>query len=165
MNEVALRKPEDLATAIHGPALVLRLGDEHDAGALLALLRVMHAENGEAPINVDKVTAHIGHVLEQGVVIIAERDDEIVGSIGLMKDSYWYSDATRLGDYWTFVHPDHRASRIAKRMIKQAKMEAQYRGLPLYLGIVSPVELETKMKFYARLGLRQIGAFYTTMEN
>lgn len=140
----------------------VRLGTPNDVDEICRLLAdFMFAENGEGPLNYAKGKKQVSALLENGVVFVAVCNGEIVGSIGLYEDSPWYSDARGLRDLWTFVHPDKRGARIATKLITAAKEVAVKQGLRLYLGILTPVKLEEKMKFYERLGLHLAGALYT----
>ncbi len=143
-----------------GSKTPIRRGTRNDITAIFQLLTVMHAENGEGPLSFGKTTGEIGTLLDSGIVLVAVIDDQIVGSIGLYEAPLWYSDAKRLSDLWTFVHPDHRKSRIATSLIAAAKEAAAKRGLTLNLGITTPIRIKDKMRFYEHVGFRLIGALY-----
>lgn len=122
-----------------------------DVDGLCDLLAVMHAENGIGRLNISKTRRVVEGVVQYGVALIALYDDErIVASIGLEHQPWWYSDDFYVGDRWTFVHPDYRRSKIATRLLRQARNYAKALGLPLLMGPLTPNQPERVDKLYAR---------------
>lgn len=121
-----------------------------DIKGLFNLLVTMHAESAIASLSPERALARIASLIEQGIVIIAERGDVIVGSVGLGFDQWWYSDDWHLRDFWTYVHPEHRHSSIGANLIRLAKCAAQDRRVPLCVGVFSDDGTERKNKLFRR---------------
>ena len=73
-----------------------------DLSALYGMLHVMHKESEHtvSSINSEKGTAAISAALHRGVVLVAEVDGKVVGSIGGMETSDWWSTDKTLADLW-----------------------------------------------------------------
>lgn len=97
-----------------------------DRRRIFELLELMHSEQGIAelaPFSASKVEAMIDHVLKCGLVAIALEDGEIVGTLGVVPEAWWFTEALHWGEKWTFVHPAHRhgASRHAANLLELCK--------------------------------------------
>jgi len=99
---------------------MLRLATVEDISELYMMLQVMHSEtiDGTSPIDSEKLTSAINNALHRGVVVVAEIDNKIVGSIGGMETSDWWSSEKYLADLFFFVYKEHRKSTIAVKLIK-----------------------------------------------
>ncbi len=128
----------------------LRLATPADAEAVMALLRVMHAEIGMASLNEDKVRQKVAHVILRGFVCLALSDGRPVGTCGIEVSQMWYSDEHHLAETWFFVHPDHRQSRHAVRLMRFANELARQIGLPVFMGVVTTKDTERKCAFFNR---------------
>jgi N-acetylglutamate synthase-like GNAT family acetyltransferase len=128
----------------------IREATQDDVPALMDLLRLMHDENGMAPIDVAKVLNHVLHVLRDGRVLVAEIDGRIVGSLGLELKSWWYSQASFIGDHWFFVSPNHRTSSAAIDLVNAARRLSKRAAVPLLLGVLTPADTERKNLFFRR---------------
>jgi|TARA_R110002126_G_scaffold24319_1_gene84786 GNAT superfamily N-acetyltransferase len=144
--------------------LILRLatgGD--DLSQLYMMLRVMHSEtvSGTSPVDPAKLEAAIADVLKNGVVVVAEVDGDIVGSIGGVKTTNWWSSEKCLADMWYFVYKQHRNSNIAIKLIKSFMEIGKNAKVKVKLGHVYSGDGDRKDKFYERLGLVKAGSLYT----
>lgn len=143
-------------------SLPVRIADLADAPGVMALLRLMHAENGLAPLAEDKVRAMVEQALAQDFSIcgvIGERD-RLEATIGLFACSWWYSDALHLEDRWNFVHPDCRISTHAAELISFAKRTAIQIDRPLLMGITSGGRTPAKVRLYERQLGDAVGALF-----
>lgn len=138
-----------------GP-LRVRLAEKEDLRPLMALLGRMHLEIGFGSIDLQKSTARVASLIEGAVVLVAERDGSIVGSMALQETEWWYSRERYFGDWWTYVVPEARASNAGKLLIDTAKGIARKSGSPLVLATLGG-QPERKRLFYRRRGLREIG--------
>lgn len=102
------------------------------------------------PLDETKALQTIDRVFKEGLIIVAEVDGKIVGSIGLIARQWWFSDRWFLGDNWIFVSKDHRKSRIAIQMLKRAKQFADKTGLPLFVDIFSFNQVKRKNRLFRR---------------
>jgi hypothetical protein len=78
-----------------------------DVSALTAMLIEMHnnAEVELTKVNTEKLVNKINEALHRGVVLVALKDNKIVGSIGGLVVSDWWSDEKHLSDLWFYVSP------------------------------------------------------------
>ena len=128
----------------------IRMGRPGDEQKLLELLITIFEESPVATKNEDKALAFITEILQHGVVIVAEIEDEIIGSIGLSPNDWWFSDDVFLADQWVIVHKDHRNSRAINRMLTKAKGFSDKSGVPLVLGVFSFTDTARKQKLFAK---------------
>jgi N-acetylglutamate synthase-like GNAT family acetyltransferase len=149
--------PEDSAAAKKAPRV--RLATAKDAPAIMALLRVMHAEIGMASLNEAKVAKKIQDVLERGVICLALADGRPVGTCALEFSQMWYSDDHHLAETWFFVHPDNRQSRNAARLMRFANEIARQLQLPVLMGVATNKETQRKCDFFGRY-MRSVGQLF-----
>lgn len=134
-----------------------------DAPALLALLKLMHAETGMAPLDDLRVRQMIWRgVTQQEAVIGVIRGKgprHIEGSIGLFTDRLWYSARDHLADFWNFVAEPHRKSTHAKNLIEFAKWAALTVDRPLVMSMMANERTAAKLRLYERQ-LPKAGALF-----
>ncbi len=143
------------------PVEIRRATKDDFEGLSDLLCGLFHAEHMAGPVgfplNLAKAWAHILRVLEKGVVIVAVRDGEIVGSIGLIEEEPWWSADKMTADAWFYVAPSARSSRAARELLKAADAE---RKAPLIIGVFNAADLERKDFFFRRQGFAPLGAWY-----
>jgi len=144
----------------------VRVAGKEDEGEIFALLLMLHAENGMFSFNRDKVLEGIQCATERrgGLIYVTEEDNRVVGTLGLIMVSDWYSDDKYLLERWNFVHPEYRRSDHARRLLEQAKWTCERFKLlgenyPFQCGISSFDRTEAKIRLYAR-HMPCIGAFF-----
>lgn len=142
---------------------IYRTASSGDEDALYALLVEMHAENAREPISESRVRARIRQCIQQGSVIIAEIDGEVAGSIGLMVERRWWTDAEHMADAWIFVRRAFRATRLFPRLMNIGVETAASMGIPFEPALVSTTDLERKNKLFLRR-FSPKGFLYTTEE-
>ena len=142
---------------------MLRLATVEDLSELYMMLQVMHSEtiNGTSPIDSEKLTSAINNALHRGVVVVAEIDNKIVGSIGGVETSDWWSSEKYLADLFFFVYKEHRQSTIAVKLIKSFMEIGKKANMKMKLGHVYSGDGDRKDKFYERLGFVKAGSLYT----
>ena len=133
-----------------------------DLSELYVMLMAMHSEtvDGTSPVNSEKIKTAINNVLHRGAAIVAEVDGKIVGSIGGMQTSDWWSDKLYLADLWFFVYKKHRKSRAALRLVKSFLEIGQNTNIKVKLGHVYSGDIDRKDNFYERLGMAKVGSLY-----
>ena len=114
-----------------------------------------------APINPEKLIGAINTAIHRGVVLLAEVKNKIVGSIGGMAGSDWWSDEMHLSDMWFYVLPDSRNSSVAIKLVKSFIKIGNEANMKIKLGHVYSGDFERKDKFFGRLGLVKAGSLYT----
>ena len=142
---------------------MLRLATVEDISELYMMLQVMHSEtiDGTSPIDSEKLTSAINNALHRGVVVVAEIDNKIAGSIGGMETSDWWSSEKYLADLFFFVYKEHRKSTIAVKLIKSFMEIGKKANMKMKLGHVYSGDGDRKDKFYERLGFVKAGSLYT----
>ena len=142
---------------------MLRLATVEDLSDLYMMLQVMHSEaiDGTSPVDSEKLTAAINSALHTGVVVVAEIDGKIAGSIGGMQTTDWWSSEKYLADMFYFVYKEHRTSKIAVKLIKSFLKIAREAKIKTKLGHVYTGDGDRKDNFYERLGLSKVGSLYT----
>ena len=141
---------------------MLRMATVQDLSELYVMLHVMHSEtiDGTSPIDSEKLISAINTALHKGIVLVFEVDNKIVGSIGGLESSDWWSDKKYLSDLWFFVYKQHRKSNIAVKLIKKFMQIGKKHNINTKLGHVYTGDSERKDKFYERLGLSKVGSLY-----
>ena len=141
---------------------MMRLATVEDLSELYMMLHVMHSDTikGTSPIDSEKLTSAISHALHKGIVIVFEIDNKIVGSIGGVESSDWWSSEKYLSDMWFFVYKEHRKSSIAVKLIKTFMKVAKKSKSKIKVGHVYSGDGERKDNFYERLGLSKVGSLY-----
>ena len=143
----------------------IRLATPSDEDEIFALLLLLHAENGIFSLNPAKVRLGIQYATQrQGGIIYVNQGPRVVASLALAIAQDWYSDDEYLSERWNFVHPDHRRTDWARRLIEQAKWSSEYfrahgKRMPLQIGINSCIRTEAKIRLYAR-HMPCIGAYF-----
>ena len=94
-------------------------------------------------------------------MLLAEVKNKIVGSIGGMAGSDWWSDEMHLSDMWFYVLPDSRNSSVAIKLVKSFIKIGNEANMKIKLGHVYSGDFERKDKFFGRLGLVKAGSLYT----
>ncbi len=148
----AISCPSEVSTAV--PA---------DAQAILDLLRLMHQETGQAPLDESRVRRIIWRGVTQDEAMIGvirgAKSNAIEGSIGLFTDQWWYSSSDHLIDRWHFVAEPYRKSTHAKNLIEFAKWAATEIGRPLIMGMIETEQTAAKLRLYERQ-LPKAGALF-----
>jgi GNAT superfamily N-acetyltransferase len=144
----------------------VRLATPADEAQLFALLLMLHKENGMFGLNPDKVVAGIQWATKRqgGIIFCIDEGSKLVASLGMCVTSDWYSDDEYLLERWNYVHPEHRRSDYARKLIEQAKwthtwFKRQGFNMPFQCGINSFDRTEAKVRLYAR-HMPCIGAFF-----
>lgn len=130
------------------------------------LVKYLYTENALFPMSATKVREQVRAALRPpalgklgGVCGIIDGPNGIEASIGMVLANPWYSDDWFLDEIWTYVHPDHRKSDKAKRLIEFAKWASVNIKIPVVIGIVTRKRLEAKMRLFQRQ-LPQVGAWF-----
>jgi hypothetical protein len=144
----------------------VRMARPEDEEPVYRLLLHLYDENALLPMSETKVRATIraGTRGEGGIIGVIDGRDGIEASIGMTLSSFWYSDVCHLNELWCFVHPDHRASTHARRLIEFGKwcadrLSSEEHRVPLLLGIVTRHRLLAKLRLFQRQ-VPQVGAIF-----
>ncbi len=139
----------------------VRLATQADEGPIFDLLVMLYEENALFQMASAKVRATIEHATrgKGGLIGLIDGKTGPEGSVGMAIEQFWYSDQSVLVEHWNFVHPKHRKTTHAKRLIEFAKWCSDRLELPLVMGIMSSVRTEAKVRLYRRQ-MPLLGAFF-----
>jgi len=145
----------------------VRLAVPEDFFGTMELMKIACSENGQYPINIEKVTAMLlRYYNKQGVLLV------VIGEIGKPVayvlsaiDTIWYSDSAHLFELSLFVHPDHRKSTYAKQLMSFSKKASDGLSLDLVIGVFHNQRTDSKIKLYRRQFGDQAGAYFLYRPN
>jgi hypothetical protein len=146
--------------------LHIRLAGPEDLDEIMALAMSACEENGFLNPNPRKLAAEIWPALvdlSQGVcAVIGKKGGKIEGLVLLRVGSMWYSDAPVLEEKAIFIYPEFRAAKggRAKRLCEFSKKNADSRGIPLIIGVLSNNRTKAKVRMYERILGEPAGAFF-----
>ena len=145
----------------------IRRATVFDFSFILALLAQMHKEAEFELSSIDpiKFSESVLSTINSGVVFVAEEDNRIIGSIGGIFSSDWWSSEIYLGDRWFYVYKKERKSRAAYMLVKEFIKAAKKSNMQLRLAHIFSGDIDRKDKFYDRLGLRKAGSHYVMEED
>lgn len=140
----------------------IRRAEQTDVSELYDMLTDMHSQTvlPVSPMKKDKVINMIILAITRGVVYVATEKNKILGSIGGMSTSDWWSTDEYLGDLWFYVFPEHRKSNIAIKLVKTFINYGKEVKLKIKLGSVYSGDLRRKDNFFNRLGFVKAGSLY-----
>ncbi len=131
--------------------IACRVARPQDAAAILDLLLEGHSSDWPFfSVNRDKALGEISRLIEEGIVLVAEQDSMVIGSISFDVHEWWFSDDVFLCEVWTFVRPESRQSKAAETLLRRARALAEEAETPLVVGIFSPHQAERKNKLFRR---------------
>ena len=142
--------------------MIIRRATLLDVSAIIFLLQMLHKETEiETPkINTAKMLDTINMLLHKGVVLVAEKDKLIVGTIAGQVSQDWWTDEQHLADTWYYVRKDYRKSIIGKKLLQDFIKIAKEAKVKLRLGHIFSGDIKRKDKFYERMGFVKAGSVY-----
>lgn len=142
--------------------LPIRMATRADEDALMELCRMLHDENGQFPMSEEKVRNELRRGLDRqfGICAVIDGPERIEAVSLLTIDQPWYSETWMLQECFIFVHPDHRRTTHAKRLINYARECADRMEIPLLIGVLSNHKTEAKVKLYERVFGQKAGAYF-----
>ena len=143
--------------------MIIRRAVPEDVSELHKMLIDMYSriEIPASPLSEKKVLDVIKSAMEKGIVIVAEVEGKIIGSLGGMANSDWWSEQKHLSDIWFYVSPDKRNSRAAVKLVKCFIKIGKEIKMKVKLGHYYSGDIERKDKFFDRLGFVKAGSLYT----
>ena len=143
--------------------MIIRRAVPEDVSEIHKMLIDMYnrIEIPASPLSEKKVLEVIKSAMEKGIVIVAEVEGKIIGSLGGMTNSDWWSEQKHLSDIWFYVSPDKRNSRAAVKLVKCFIKIGKEIKMKVKLGHYYSGDIERKDKFFDRLGFVKAGSLYT----
>jgi hypothetical protein len=131
-----------------------------DFSHVCALLVRMHNEADFELSNIDpeKFSNSVLKMINNGIVLVAFEEGRMIGSIGGLKSSEWWSTEPVLGDLWFYVEPESRKTKAALNLVKEFMSYGE--GMSIKLGHIYGGDLDRKNNFFERLGLKKAGSSY-----
>ena len=121
---------------------------------LLNLLLNFGSEFNEVypPANMRKVALEIEDHYKNGFIKNAYKDGKLVGSIGAMKSSWWFSDEEFIAETWFYVLPEYRDYKIARALLQELIKYAN--NMTIQLPVSSGKDTPS---LYKRMGFKEMG--------
>ena len=143
--------------------MIIRRAVPEDVSEIHKMLIDMYSriEIPASPLSEKKVLDVVKSAMEKGIVIVAEVEGKIIGSLGGMANSDWWSEQKHLSDIWFYVSPDKRNSRAAVKLVKCFIKIGKEIKMKVKLGHYYSGDIERKDKFFDRLGFVRTGSLYT----
>jgi ribosomal protein S18 acetylase RimI-like enzyme len=103
--------------------------DLPEAVAMAARFYATTAYTGIADFNPDSAEKLGRLLLDQGVLLVAERDDKLVGVIGLVIAPFPFNETRKTAhEVLWWVEPEHRDSGAGVELLREMVQACQYRG-------------------------------------
>ncbi len=140
-----------------------------DVPRLVELGAQMHAESprfSRLAFDAEKLAAFLGSAVNAPhvLVLVAERDDQIVGGFVGLALEHWCSRDLVATDLALFIEPRKRGGLIASRLVRAYLDWAERRGAKLIqLGITTGVATLATERLYEVLGLSRCGSIYEVL--
>jgi hypothetical protein len=123
-------KTSSAAAPTATPEITVRFAEtDHDAVAIHRFLLVVAGPAMRCPVNPVKSFEEVCRVIAQEAALMAIADGFLVGTLGIIKPTWWYGDGDFLTDRWHFVLPDHRHGAVDKALMEEAYRLAGDAGL------------------------------------
>lgn len=142
--------------------MIFRRGTETDVDDVIEIGKLYYSEADMKTMNYDlpKSRALVIDLLKNGLGIIAEEDNQIVGMIGAQIFNNFFSDSLMSQDILVYVVPEHRGLGIAKTLISIYIDWALNNGVRrenIFIGIDSGINTEKTEEVYKSLGFIRSG--------
>lgn len=128
-----------------------------DIPLIVNLLVDMYHEAGMGRLVLEKVEKTVKLCLEKGAIILIEKNNKVIGLMGLRITELWWCYDQVFMDQFTYVAPEGRKSRAIHKLVKFADGLAKQARMPLIIANFGVKDTERKSKLYKRLG-RDLGS-------
>lgn len=81
------------------------------------------------PVNGTKSLIEVIRVVKEDVALMAIKDGRLIGTLGIVRATWWYGDGEFLADRWHFVLPEERHGEADRMLMAEAKKIADIAGL------------------------------------
>ena len=144
----------------------IRLAGPEDLERVWRLCEIGHADNGAFPLAPSKVIGLLKRALwgrgnPPAVIGVIDGPERIEAAVCLDSIQHWYSDTWFYTDRFLYVHPLHRKSRHAFRLLRFCRWwyEANGCSTPIVISIETMNDRESKERLYQRYA-RRVGASF-----
>jgi GNAT superfamily N-acetyltransferase len=153
----------------HVTGSTIRLAQPSDEPEIISCLKLMHAECGWQPLDVDYARATFARAFDRkgGILAVIGVPGHIRAMLYLMITNEWYTRENHLQELFCWVHPDHRNSDYGKLLIEYAKKCSDDISakagvkVPLIMGVLTNKRMSGKVRLYRRVfGGLPVGATF-----
>lgn len=140
-----------------------RLAELDEVDDIMKLCRRLHRENGQFPMDDVMVRERIRDALTReklGIIGVIGKHHKIEAVIYLMLSSFWFTQEMHVEELFSYVPPEHRKSSHAKMLIEYAKETADALKMRLFIGVVSTIRTQAKVRLYRRQLGEPVGAYF-----
>jgi len=142
----------------------IRLAEEEDFDVVLKMgtkfLTTMEISK-MIPVDEDSASAQVFNLLDNGFILLAEKDSEAVGMMGCLFVDYPYNRAFKLcREVFLWMEPEERGGHVVARMIKEAEALAIHEGASCVIMAALETSPEGIESFYNKLGYRRAERAY-----
>jgi hypothetical protein len=142
----------------------VRLAGEEDLDACVELALQIPKENEwdyfPKPSR-KKVHARLSSLIEDRTLLVYVNNDIIVGVLGLIIDSFWWTEEETMLDVLFYIKKEFRSYKAFSRMLSVAEEFAKINGLPLSLLFFTTKDVERKYKMLRKRDYQPIGFWVT----
>lgn len=146
----------------------VRLARSSDEPEILHLLKLMHAEGGLRPLDVECAREEFANAFESkgGVLAVIGAPGHVRAMLYLKITRDWYTRDNHLQELFCWVHPDHRNSDYHKLLIEYAKWcsddisSSMGKKVPLFMSVLTNRRMTAKVRLYRRFFGWPVGAFF-----
>lgn len=114
------------------PCEIRYASTDDDVIAIHRFLLVVAQPAMHCPVNAEKSLHEVIRVAAQEAAIMAVVDGFLVGTMGIIKPTWWYGDGEFLTDRWHFVLPDHHHGPVNDALVAEAIAIADGAGLKFF---------------------------------
>lgn len=140
---------------------VLRVATEEDTEGCVELALQIPTENTTSgmfpPPSIDKVRGMVSSLIQGSTLLVYENNGVLVGIIGVVIDSFWWSDKQYIMDVIFYVKPEFRSHNTFKRMLSAVEAFGKINHLPVALLFFTTVDVKRKFKLLSRRGYKPAG--------
>lgn len=140
----------------------VRLPQDWEFEAVVKICKELHHENGIFPLSEPKLREALKKGFDRtgGIIGVIGKPGEIESIIVMVLSTFWYTEESHVEELFSYVRPRYRRSDNAKRMIEWAKGMADGLGLRLFIGVVSSVRTQAKLRLYRRQLGDPVGGYF-----
>lgn len=147
----------------------IRLARPSDEPEIISCLKLMHAECGWRPLDIDCARATFARAWDRkgGILAVIGAPGHIRAMLYLLITAAWYTRENHLEELFCWVHPEHRRSDYGKLLIEYAKKCSDDISasagvkVPLIMGVLTNKRMAGKVRLYRRVfGMPPAGAVF-----
>ncbi len=117
-------------TAAEPSPIIIRYAETgDDVNAIHQFLLVVAQPSMRCPVNPEKSLLEIIRIARESVALMAIRDGRLIGTLGILRATWWYGDEDFLTDRWNHALPQERHGDAGPMLEAEAEKIAAAAGL------------------------------------